>query len=151
MPKKKEKRLGVVDFARKGNVVRFYIGDVNKDYHGDDWNDKPYEHNAGEVYAEYVDHYIDVAFPFTSTVMEPADDWRYHGNSPFSKDDMKARKVPCIIVVPNDESASDSFSEYAASQFVAKVFFGDGIELINNFTDMNVIRNYNVINLYADL
>ena len=59
----KETKLGIIDFERKGNVVRFYIGDTNANYHGDDWNDRPYEHNAGTVYDRYIDHYVDIAFP----------------------------------------------------------------------------------------
>ena len=46
----------IIDFERKGNIVRFYLGDVNNSngYYGDDWDDVPYEHNAGKVYEQYV-------------------------------------------------------------------------------------------------
>ena len=47
--------MKIIDFDKKGNVVRFYLGeDVCNDYWGDDWNDAPYEHNAGTVYNRYV-------------------------------------------------------------------------------------------------
>lgn len=35
----------IIDFERNGNIVRFYLGDVNNSngYYGDDWDDVPYE------------------------------------------------------------------------------------------------------------
>lgn len=88
----------LIDFERVGNVVRLYFGNNPEDAWGDDWNDKPYEHNAGNVYDEFVDMTVDYAFPLDYFVTEPSDDWHYKGNSPFSKEDMKNRKCPCIIV-----------------------------------------------------
>lgn len=35
----------IIDFKRKGNMVRFYIG-KNGEQWGDDWNDAPYDCNA---------------------------------------------------------------------------------------------------------
>lgn len=43
--------------------MRFYLGDDNlTEWYGDDWDDTPYECNAGEVYGEYVKGYRDVVF-----------------------------------------------------------------------------------------
>ena len=43
--------MKIIDFEIKGNQVKFYLGSDNCDnYWGDDWDDKPYEHNAGEPY-----------------------------------------------------------------------------------------------------
>lgn len=45
--------MKVIDFSRKGNVIRLYLGDdTDKDYWGDDWND-PID-NAGPVYSDYI-------------------------------------------------------------------------------------------------
>lgn len=45
----------VIDYDKKGNLVRFYLGDIDLGYWtGDDWDDAPYEHNAGMIYEEYV-------------------------------------------------------------------------------------------------
>ena len=91
--------MKIIDFEKRGNVIRFYCGkDDCDDYWGDDWNDRPYEHNAERVYSEYIEEYIDVAVDMDYHVMEPADDWRYNNNTPFSKEDMKKRSVPCIIM-----------------------------------------------------
>lgn len=128
--------MKIIDFEKRGNVIRFYCGKDNcDDYWGDDWNDRPYEHNAERVYSEYIEEYIDVAVDMDYHVMEPADDWRYNNNTPFSKEDMKKRSVPCIIVVPNDDSyVSEEFNRYAVSDNVDKIYFGDSIEKLNKYT-----------------
>ena len=39
--------MKIIGWERKGNVVKFVLGDIHlKDWGGDDWNDAPYEHNA---------------------------------------------------------------------------------------------------------
>ena len=128
--------MKIIDFEKRGNVIRFYCGKDNcDDYWGDDWNDRPYEHNAERVYYEYIEEYIDVAVDMDYHVMEPADDWRYNNNTPFSKEDMKKRSVPCIIVVPEDDSyVSEEFNRYAVSDNVDKIYFGDSIEKLNKYT-----------------
>ena len=92
--------MKIIDFEKKGNLVRFYLGYDNcNDYWGDDWNDAPYEHNAGQVYAEFIKGYKDIAFNFDDLVLEPCCGTY---NSSWCKYDMVARKVPCIIVVPKE-------------------------------------------------
>lgn len=101
----------VIDVETKGNVIRFYIGENGKQC-GDDWNDAPYEHNAGTVYKEYVERTQDVAIPFDLYVSEPADGQL---NSEWSKQDMIDRKVHCLLI----ESA-----EWGGTELL-KVYFGD--------------------------
>lgn len=117
--------LKVIDFVRKGNVVRFYLG-TGTAYWGDDWDDVPYEHNAETVYDEYVKGHVDVAFPFNMLVREPCDDWT--GNSRWSKDDMKKRKIPCIVVTDDNGSWDDRFSTVMADESSVKIYFGDTVE-----------------------
>lgn len=115
----------IIDFERKGNVIRFYLGD-DKEYWGDDWNDSPYEHNAGIVYDEYIKGYKDIAFPFDDLVLEPCDGTY---NCSYCKDDMKKRKVPCIIVIPKDkQDYYDSFAYYIGMDNIKKFYFGDILE-----------------------
>lgn len=124
--------MKIIDFARKGNVVRFYLGaDSLKDWCGDDWDDTPYEHNAGQVYDEYVLAMKDIAFPFDSLVLEPRDDWHNQGNSEWCKDDMRNRLVPCIIVVPEEKQHDwqDNFGFYVGMDGIQKYYFGDKMEL----------------------
>ena len=127
--------MKIIDFKRKGNVVRFYLGkDSLKDWYGDDWDDVPYEHNAEQVYSAFVSDIADIAFPFESLVLEPQDDWHNHGNSEYCKNDMVARKVPCIIVVPGNlvEDYSEEFYHYVLMDGVTKIYFGDNIENVKN-------------------
>lgn len=121
----------ILDFNKKSNMVRFYLGDKEDDYWGDDWDDAPYEHNAGEVYSSYVKDCVDIVFPFDALVLEPCDG-AWNGNSSYSKEDMKKRRVPCIIVVPisvlNETGPwYDDFEYWVGSDKVRKIYFGDNI------------------------
>lgn len=106
--------MKIIDFEHYGNVIRLYLGaDDCEDYWGDDWNNAPYEHNAGKVYSEYIQGYVEFAFPLKYDVCEAC-----HGyfNSPFSKEDMINRKIPCLTIStePNIE-----------------IYFGDNIDEIS--------------------
>lgn len=127
--------MKIIDFEKKGNVVRFYIGENTlEDWGGDDWNDKPYEHNAGKVYDEYILGYMDIALPFDCMVLEPKDpEWQ--NNSCWCKDDMKARKIPCIIIVPEteqDDLYEDDFMYYLGNEKVKKIYFGDTTQKVRD-------------------
>ena len=123
----------LIDFALKGNVVRLFLGMPGVSPWGDDWNDVPYEHNAGEVYPEYVAGYVDIAFDFDAIVAEPCVGY---SNSPWSKDDMLKRRTPCLAAAVLDESYNYWVYEYNFSKlallenaFVLRLFdeitFGD--------------------------
>lgn len=100
--------MKIIDFERKGNLVRFYLGDDDLvEWYGDDWDDTPYEYNAERVYDEYIKGYCDMMFPFDDLVLEPCCGTC---NSGWCKDDMVAQKVPCIIQVPAAVH-SDSFGQ----------------------------------------
>lgn len=131
--------MKVIDFSRKGNVVRFYLGaDDLEDYYGDDWDDAPYDCNAGEVYERYVSAYIDVSFPFDSAVLEPCNGVH---NCCYAKDDMKDGIVPCIIVVPKEMLENAYWHDYDFSYWVGSkdkiaVYFNDPVEkLVEKFGD----------------
>lgn len=123
------KNMKVIDFEKKGNVVRLYLGkDDLTEWYGDDWNDTPYEHNAGTVYSEYVSGFKDLMFPYDWNVFEPCDG---ELNSPYCKDDMKSRRVPCIIAVPPllaKDSYWDDFKYWVWADGVTRIYFGDKIE-----------------------
>ena len=123
--------MKVIDFLKKGNVIRFYLGaDDCKDYYGDDWDDTPYEHNAGTVYDEYVTGFADVALDIDYCVLEPADGVV---NSAFCKCDFVEKKTPCIIAFHEDEDTwvyGDSFAHNVGRTDIAKVYFGDDIDTV---------------------
>ena len=123
--------MQIIDFKRKGNIVRFYLGDASSYYWGDDWNDRPYEHNAGQVYEEFIKGYKDIAFDFDDLVLEPANG-AWNSNSRWSKEDMVARRVPCIIAVPKEvhhDSWDDAFDTWAGAEGIKKYYFGDEMEM----------------------
>lgn len=123
--------MKVIDFEKKGNVIRLYLGEDNlTDYHGDDWNDVSYENNAEKVYDEYISEIIDFAIPYNFTVIEPADDWKYNGNSPYCKDDFKNNEAPCLIIGNDEEYYDLSFMHNQASKNIYKIYFNDSIESI---------------------
>lgn len=148
--------MKIIDVSLKGNVVRFYLGEktddwgrTNKDYkdsegktptwlkpsdkyYGDDWNDNPYEHNAGGVYDEFIKGTKDAKFNFDDLILEPSSDY---DNPGYSKEDMVDRKVPCLVIVPHKEinwdNMFDGFSSWAASDKSIKIYFGDDEEVID--------------------
>ena len=123
--------MKIIDFEKKGNVVRFWLGEDDlKDWYGDDWDDAPYDCNAGSVYEQFVSGHRDIAFPFDSLVIEPCEGVT---NTEWCKDDMRKRKVPCIIVVPK-EKADDSwfgqdFAHWAVVDGIQRFYFGDRMEV----------------------
>lgn len=145
--------MEIIDFERKGNVVRFYLGEKTKDwgwtrsdykdykgetpswlepcdnYYGDDWNDRPYEHNAGLVYEQFIKGYCDIAFDFDDLVLEPCNG---DFNSSWCKNDMRDKRVPCIIVVSptiyGDVAWEDSFNYWVSAKGIKKYYFGDELE-----------------------
>ena len=120
--------MKIIDFETKGNVVRFALGaDDCDDYWGDDWDDRPYEHNAGEVYSEYIEDYATIMFPFDYTVLTPKDDWTYQNNSPFCKEDFKERKAPCVVVSYNEDDWDARYSKEALNSNALKFYFEDGL------------------------
>lgn len=145
--------MKIIDCELKGNVVRFYLGEKTADwgwtnpnykdytgktpewlkpndkYYGDDWDDAPYQHNAGLVYGEFIKGYKDIAFPFESLVLEPANSWRETHS--YCKDDMIDRKVPCLIVVPQStrkDSWDTDFEDWIGSDGILKYYFGDEMD-----------------------
>lgn len=120
--------MEIIDFERKGNLVRFYLG-KNGEQWGDDWNDYPYDCNAGTVYDNFVESTRDIAFDFDDLVLEPCCGVL---NCYYSKEDMIKRTVPCIIVVPKEVIEKDwhweDFRYWVASDKVKKYYFGDKME-----------------------
>lgn len=106
--------MKIIDFIIYGNTFGLYLGeDSCNDYWGDDWNDAPYEHNAGQVYKRYIQGYVEFTFPLKYDIYEACTG---HFNSPFSKEDMKNRKVPCLTISTEPE---------------IKIYFGDNIDEIS--------------------
>lgn len=121
--------MKVIDWERKGQCVRFYFGlDDLENWWGDDWNDAPYEHNAGTVYYEFIQDAMDVHYPFDCAVIEPRDG---ELNSYYCKDDMIARRVPCILTLVDTEPYYNdvySYSQVAGDDNAQRIYMGDSFE-----------------------
>lgn len=104
----------VLDFELDGSrFVRLYLGAPDcTDYWGDDWDDTPYEHNAGTVYPQYVTHVMDIALPCETVVIEPC---AGHWNSPYCKGDMKARRIPCLVFTTDKDKWGGDFETFEAA------------------------------------
>lgn len=83
----KKMKLCYVD----GNFA-YFTSDLEKQW-GDDWNDKPYEHNSGEPY-EHDGKKIEIVAFRCESLKTPAD--RYYPNSPFSVEEINQGKIPWL-------------------------------------------------------
>lgn len=125
--------MKVLDFERFGNVVSLFFGAIDlESWWGDDWDDVPYEHNAGTVYFDkYASLVMDVAFPSAFVVSEPCDG---HMNSSWSKSDMQAGRVPMLAIlrVPDDQPRwlyEDSFEKVSADRGAKRLFMGSVVDV----------------------
>jgi hypothetical protein len=84
--KKVDGNLKIIDFYISGDQMKLYLGKPDcEDYWGDDWNDRPYEHNAGRVYDEFVEDTVIVNFLGENEYLTEACEGMT--NSPYSKED----------------------------------------------------------------
>lgn len=86
--------MKILDFELFGNIVKLYLGETVEGIFGDDWNDTPYEHNAGCVYDKFYNKTVEIVFPLDFAVFEPC---YGYSNSPYCKNDMLFRKIPCLV------------------------------------------------------
>lgn len=127
--------MKIIDFFRDGNIIRLYYGDDDcSDYWGDDWDNVPYEHNAGGVYSRYIKGFAEFAFPLDFVITEPRDGY---DNSPYSKESMKNREVPCITIY-NGNKLNIYFEDDTDSTFKAISGFG-GVQLVSYDNEENSI------------
>lgn len=108
--------LKIIDFQQFGHVIKLYLGDCD-DYWGDDWNDRPYEHNAETVYDKYVKGTIEIPIQTHIGITTPEDDYVYRGNSPFSKEDFK-NGIPFMVIGEETNWSFDYHIEVARPQNV---------------------------------
>lgn len=113
----KIQNLKIIDWKREGSVIRLYLGGAAlKEWWGDDWNDIPYEHNAGTVYDEYIkacaDIIVEDEFLGDLKITEPCEAF---DNSPYSKKDFINRTVPILIISKGEKEIKifmgDKFSK----------------------------------------
>lgn len=108
--------MKIIDFERKGNLVRFYLGkDKVSDYTGDGWRKRPYCDEAGLVSEKYVSGLAEIVFPFDSLVLEPCSGGQVQSANEVGQlfivlnDTEQVNKVTVVVV--QDFSLCTRFSE----------------------------------------
>lgn len=90
----KQLKSYLIDMCQRGNAIRLYFGNSVEVITGDDWDDTPYEHNAGPIYSEFVNCYMDVLVPFHWRITDFAQELEYYENSKYCKNDFKHGDIP---------------------------------------------------------
>lgn len=83
----------LIDFCERGNGVRLYFGSSVEKITGDDWDDIPFESNAGIVYPEHVNFYIDALIPFNWQITDVIDELDDYTNSRYCRNDFKSGEL----------------------------------------------------------
>lgn len=114
----------ILDFECFGNIVKLYLGGTVEGIYGDDWNDIPYEHNAGTVYDKFYTDTVEIAFPLSTQAYEPCFGY---DNSPYCKNDFLFRKVPFLLFGQLNDAWKYSDFEYLLDNVstLNKLYIGD--------------------------
>lgn len=70
--------------------------------YGDDWDDTPYEHNAGIVYGKYVDYELVIRIAYETAFLFPCDG---ADNSMWRREDMRDGTVPLFVMLDEETNA----------------------------------------------
>lgn len=116
--------MKILDFELFGNIIKLYLGETVEGIFGDDWNDTPYEHNAGTVYDKFYTDTVEIAFPLSTQVYEPCFGY---DNSPYCKNDFLFRKVPFLLFGQLNDAWKYSDFEYLLDNVstLNKLYIGD--------------------------
>lgn len=148
----KREYLKLIDFEKKCNQLRLFFGNNEKPW-GDDWDDAPYQHNAGRVYSEFIKDTAVLSFYYDDIVYEPSDDYNFQD---VSKEMMLKKKVPAFVALPVKYREPESywkcysFAELLADSHTIPFYFGMTVKEIdeilkNNFpkTFLDFSENFN--------
>lgn len=94
-------KLKIVDLeVIHPHAIMVSLGEANiNDYWGDDWDDVPFEHNAGPVYERFVSKTI---IARTDSQHEMAWIGNEFLNSPYSKENFKDNIIPALLITKNN-------------------------------------------------
>lgn len=108
----------IVDVLEKGNVLRLFLSDKDVNPKGDDWDDVPYDCNAGVVFEGYYDSFLDVFVPFEYAVIKECESYAamVGSNSRFCKNDFFKYGIPYMIISQTAEGYNNLYCPYEVSQ-----------------------------------
>lgn len=138
------KDLVLIDFEKKCNQLRLFFGDDEKPW-GDDWDDAPYQHNAGRVYEKFIKDTAVLSFYYDDIVYEPSDDYNFQD---VSKEMMLKKKVPAFVALPVKYREPESywkcysFAELLADSYSIPFYFGMTVKEIENILSKNFPKTY---------
>ena len=132
--------LKIIDFERKGNVIRFYLGKKipfwgwtkpgrgkpSDTFYGYNWDVAPYQHNAWSVDHKFVYGHYDIYVPFDLIVADPGDYWDKNENGPvrISKNALVNREMPAIEIFDNHMCYNSLCELYIGDELEKITFFG---------------------------
>ena len=127
--------MKIIDAKIKGNLVRFFLGEDDlKEWWGDDWDDRPYDLNCGEVYDEYVSGVIDVAFPFDWLVSEPSKNYSDCG---YAREDFMTGNLPLVAVCREEDAWDDDFNSVIGKPSTKTFYMGDKVEKLDGLVQFS--------------
>lgn len=130
--------MKIIDMERKGLLLRLHLGVDDLDtWWGDDWNDTPYDCNAGVVYDRFVSETMDIVLPWDTAVLEPSD---IGLNCGWSRDDMRHRLVPMLLVSSDDGFAY--WDRLIADEDTVRVYMGDPPETLTALPGARVVGTH---------
>ena len=127
----------IIDFDRKGNVVRFYLGKKTADWgwtkpecgkpsdtlYGYNWDVAPYRHGVSGVNSQFIYGHYDIYVPFDFIVAEPTDYSDKDGRPIcISMHALANREMP-VITIYDHHMCFDSLCEF---------YIGDELEKITS-------------------
>lgn len=128
----------IVDFELHGNVIKLFLGDSSKDYGGNGWHKRPYEHNSEEISEKYVNTTKDIAIKSDYLVLSPENDYTYQGNSPYSKNDFKDGVA--FVVISSKDTLYDYYNYQVGNKSNPKLYFGMDIKEVLELLDEYLIK-----------
>lgn len=141
---KDRKDLVLIDFEKKCNQLRLFFGD-GEDPWGDDWDDAPYQHNAGRVYSEFIKDTAVLSFYYDDIVYEPADDYTFQD---VSKEMMLKKRVPAFVALPVKYREPESywkcysFAELLADSHAIPFYFGITVKEIEKILNKHFPKTF---------
>ena len=107
----------IIDIDTAGNLLQLKLGHNGSQW-GDDWDDIPYEYNAGPVYDEYVQSKINAVYDI-DYIVQPYAEYHRLNNSDKAMLDFVNRKEPYYYVVKRDRPFI----------IVDQIFLGDTLDM----------------------